>query len=200
MPRRNLLLAGLLLASACASPARKAPPPPAAEIPSDPEKLLPAVREAYDAGQYARGLALVKRLVEVSPDKVTAYDRIGSTYFALGRQEEALGMWDSALAMERDPKRKADLAASVALARRSLGLPDAPAEAGKPPPRPPKRKKTQKPVDPAEVEKLYRQGVARYANSEYMAATTLFMQVLVLDPKHEGARKAMERLKLKPAP
>lgn len=197
MTGRRAAAVVLLALTACAHPARR--PRAAADVPDDPQKLLSVVREAYAAGEYERGLAMVKHLLEISPDKVTAYDRIGSTYFALGRGTEAVGMWETALALEHDPKRRSDMAASLQLARRNLGLPEPPADVHRPPSVPVKKKKKPRPVDPVEVERLYQQGIDRYAKSEYMAATTLFMQVLTLEPKHEGARKALDRLRLKPA-
>ncbi|TPW17393.1 MAG: hypothetical protein FD126_3661 [Elusimicrobia bacterium] len=176
-------------------------------MPDTPDALLKASRDAYAAGQFARGLELVKRLIEVSPDKGVAYDRVGSVYFALGRGDEALGMWQTALALEKDPERKAGLTGSINLARRSLGLPDLPAP---PPPRvrrppvrkPPVKKGPQVPVltDKEEAQAAYQQGVEKYASGEYLAATTLFMKALDIDPTHEPARKALGRLKMKPAP
>lgn len=196
----------VLLAAGCAS-RRTAPPPVPEPIPDTPDALLKATRAAYAAGNFGRGLELVKRVLEVSPDKGVAYDRVGSIYFALGRGEEALGMWQSALALEKDPERKAGLAGSINVARRTLGLPDLP-----PPPlprvrRPPARKPTagKTPKTPArsdreEAQAAYLAGVEKYAAGEHLAATTLFMKALDIDPTHEPARKALERLKLKPAP
>ncbi|MDE2291862.1 MAG: hypothetical protein KGL53_07245 [Elusimicrobia bacterium] len=208
MRLRAPLLLGALAATACAAPRPASPPParaaavspvPDVDAGSDPKALLAAVRDAYSHGDYARGLALMKRVIEDSSDKVTAYDRIGSTYFALGRDGEALGMWERALSLEEDPKRKAELAGSIALARRSLGLPEPPAEGkGAPPPeKPPRPRKVRR--DPAASKKLYEEGVAKYADSEYLSATALFMKALELDPSDEAARKALKRLRLKPA-
>lgn len=199
-----LLAAGLLLA--CAGP-RATPPPAATEpVPDQPDALLKASREAYANGQFARGLELVKRLIEVSPDKGIAYDRVGSVYFALGRGDEALGMWETALALEKDPERKTGLTGSINLARRSLGMPDL---APPPPPRvlkPPVKKPPKKtPKVPALTDRemaqaAYNKGVEKYASGEYLAATTFFLEALDIDPTHEAARKALERLKMKPAP
>ncbi|MBI3300224.1 MAG: hypothetical protein HYZ75_18810 [Elusimicrobia bacterium] len=197
MPRRSFPAALAACALACSVPAPVAPPPSpvaSAELPRDPQVLRAAVRDAYAAGDFTRGLALVKRLLEVSTDKVTAYDAIGSIYFSLGRGAEAMGMWEAALPLETDPKRRAELAASVSLARRSLGLPEPkPAAAAKPPKKP---AKTQTPADPRRVELLYQEGLVKYAKGEYLAATTLFMRALELDPKHTPSIKALERLKL----
>lgn len=202
------LASGLIFG--CSSRQTPPPPPPLAApepVPDTPDALLKASRDAYASGQFARGLELVKRLIEVSPDKGVAYDRVGSVYFALGRGDEALGMWQTALALEKDPDRKAGLTGSINLARRSLGLPDLP---GPPPPRvrrppvrkPPVKKGPKVPVmtDRELAQAAYQKGVEKYASGEYMAATTLFMEALDVDPTHEQARKALERLKLKPAP
>lgn len=210
---RGLLV--LLLAAAavgCAGtpkPPPAPPPPPAAPepIPDTPDALLKATRDAYAQGNFSRGLELVKRVLEVSPDKGVAYDRVGSIYFSLGRGTEALGMWEAALALEKDADRKAGLTGTINVARRSLGLPDLPPP---PPPRvrrPPRKKPPVKrgpkvPVltDREEAQAAYTQGVEKYAAGEYLAATTLFMKALDIDPTHEPARKALERLKLKPTP
>ncbi|TBR20942.1 hypothetical protein EPO15_11610 [bacterium] len=203
-----LLSAGLFFA--CAGP--RATPPPAPEpVPDQPDALLKASRDAYASGQFSRGLELVKRLIEVSPDKGVAYDRVGSVYFALGRGDEALGMWETALALEQDPERKAGLTGSIMLARRSLGMPEAAPPAEPPPPRvkkppvkkPPKGKKPPKApalTDREMAQAAYDKGVEKYASGEYLAATTLFLEALDIDPTHEPARKALERLKMKPTP
>lgn len=202
------VLAAVLLAS-CASPqVPPAPPTPASPepVPDQPDALLKASRDAYAAGQFARGLELVKRLIEVSPDKGVAYDRVGSVYFALGRGDEALGMWQTALALEKDADRKAGLTGSINLARRSLGLPDlaptAPPRVRKPPAKKPPKKTPKGPVmtDRELAQAAYNKGVEKYASGEYLAATTFFMEALDIDPTHEPARKALERLRLKPAP
>lgn len=193
----------VLLAAACSSTPPPAPPPP--PVPDQPDALLKAAREAYSTGDFARGLGHVKRILEISPDKQSAYDRVGSVYFALGRGSEALGMWETALALERDPARKAALAGSINLARRSLGLAELPpaAEPAKPVRKPPRRRPApKKPAPPVMTDReaaqaAYEKGVERYAAGEYLAATTLFMEALDIDPTHDGARKALERLKLR---
>ena len=132
---------------------------------------------------------MVKRVLEVSPDKGVAYDRVGSIYFALGRGDEALGMWQTALAPEKDPERKAGLTGSINVARRTLGLPDLPVSAPprvrkKPARKPPTKKGPKVPVltDKEEAQAAYQEGVEKYASGEYLAATTLFMKALDIDP------------------
>jgi len=209
--RARLSLALAFLPLVACSGSKPVPPPPQtapvfAPVPDQPDALLKASREAYASGHFTRGLELVKRLIEVSPDKGVAYDRVGSVYFALGRGDEALGMWATALALEKDPERKSGLTGSINLARRSLGMlelaPPPPPRVRKPPPKKPSQKAPKGPVltDREAAQAAYNKGIEKYASGEYLAATTFFMEALDIDPTHEPARKALERLKLKPAP
>lgn len=93
----------------------------------------------------------------------------------------------------KDAARRRRLAASIALARRNLGLPgEAPA------PRRPSRKPSSRPAksDPAGSARQYKEGLRFYAEGSYLQATAAFLRALELDPGNEEARKALERLKL----
>ena len=113
-------------------------------------------------------------------------------------------MWETSLALEKDPARKAALSGSINLARRSMGMPDLAATAtpAKPVKKPVKKTPKKSPKTPIITDRelaqaAYNKGIEKYASGEYLAATTLFMETLDIDPTHEGARKALERLKLK---
>ena len=94
----------------------------------------------------------------------------------------------------------------IYLARRSLGIPEspppAPPRAKKPPAKKPPKKAPKLPAatDRETAQAAYDKGVEKYAAGEYLAATTFFLEALEIDPTHEGARKGLERLKMKPAP
>jgi len=215
--RIYLPAAALALLLACASPEAKQASPAQVPIPPSPppgaqppqelageasvQSMLSRIRDAYARGDYERGLALVKEILSLGKGTLSTYDRLGSTYFALGRYGEALTIWEKALQMEKNPERRKALADSVSLARSSLGLgepaaqgtPDAaPAPAAKP--RAPAKLK---PPDPAEIKELHRKGVEYYANGEYLAAATVYMRILALDPEDAQAKKALERLRMK---
>jgi tetratricopeptide (TPR) repeat protein len=174
-------------------PAPAAAPAAAEPLPTEMPQLLRAIEAAYRKGDYDRGLALVKRTLELQKSDVSTYDRLGSVYYVLGRSGEALTFWSKALPLERDAARRRRLEQSIALARRNLGLPDEPAAARPKPARPaPKPAR----ADPEGSARQYKEGLRFYAEGSYLQATAAFLRALELDPSNEEARKALERLKL----
>ncbi len=159
---------------------------------------LREIEAAYRKGDYDRGLALVKRTLELQKSDVATYDRLGSVYYVLGRSGEALTFWRKALTLEKDAARRRRLESSIALARRNLGLPDEPAAAPAPRPRRPVKAAPPPRVSPEESARHYKEGVRFYAEGSYLQATASFMRALELDPGNEEARKALERLRLQP--
>ncbi|MBI5242401.1 MAG: hypothetical protein HY922_01800 [Elusimicrobia bacterium] len=174
------------------------------------QDILSRIKSAYERGDYEGGLALVKEILSLKSGSLSVYDRIGSTYFALGRYAEALSIWQKAMQMEKNPKRRKALADSVALARRSLGLGEpepavpAPTPAAAKEPLAPKAPDSpvppaaeRKPADPAEIERLHEKGVEHYAGGEYLQAAAVYMRILELDPDDARAKKALERLRMR---
>ncbi|MBI4061118.1 MAG: hypothetical protein HY403_06780, partial [Elusimicrobia bacterium] len=159
---------------------------------------------AYRKGDYDRGLALVKRVYELKKADVTTLDRVGSIYYVLGRYGEALTVWQRALPLEKNRRRRRELSKSITVARQTLGLGPAaePRVIGKRPAKPkPAAKKA--PPDQRLIARLYQQGVKHYAAGEYLQATTIFLRIVELDPGNVKAAKALERLHLEgaaPAP
>lgn len=186
------------------TPAPVAAPAPAIESPqaTHPEpvtlsELLAGIEAAYRKGNYDRGLALVKRVYELKQNDVTTLDRVGSIYYVLGRYGEALTVWQRALPLEKNLRRRKELSQSITVARQTLGL----GPEGQAAPRPAVRPKTPKPPaaaapDKALVERLYQSGVRHYAAGEYLQATTIFLRIAQLDPGNIKAAKALERLHL----
>ena len=194
---------GIASAPAAPAPARPAAAPAAVEPDSRslPE-LLNRIEAAYRSGDYEMGLALVKRVLEMEQTDVTALDRVGSVYYVLGRYGEALTIWQRALLLEKDPRRRRELERSILVARSSLGL--APETGG---PVSKKRGKgavrRAKAASPEEVDEIYKKGVKHYARGEFLQATAAFLRVLELDPGNPKATKALERLRIgsnQPAP
>lgn len=201
------LIIGLAL-SACAGPEPipPAPPPIAAPTVVEPEpvtlsELLAGIEKAYRKGDYDRGLALVKRVYELKQNNVTTYDRVGSIYYVLGRYGEALTVWQQALPLEKNLKRRKELSQSISVARATLGLgPEgkgAPEPSGGKMPLPHAVKR--RAPDKALIERLYQNGVRHYAAGEYLQAATIFLRIAKLDPGNPKAAKALERLHLEGA-
>lgn len=182
------------------------PAPVAAPVPAAPEpvtlaELLAGIEGAYRKGDYERGLALVKRVYELKQTDVTTYDRVGSIYYVLGRYGEALTVWQQALPLEKNLRRRRELAQSIAVARHTLGLGPASGPAAAPAPSAvrPKPPSPAAAPDKAFIERLYQTGVRHYAAGEYLQATTVFLRLQQLDPGNLKAAKALERLNLEGA-
>jgi len=182
------------------------PAPVAAPAIAEPEpvtlpELLAGIEKAYRKGDYDRGLALVKRVYELKQADVTTLDRVGSIYYVLGRYGEALTIWQQALPLEKNLRRRKELSQSITVARQTLGLgtEGRPAAAPSKPVKPPKPSVPAAAVDKALVERLYQQGVRHYAAGEYLQAATIFLRVAKLDPGNPKAAKALERLHLEGA-
>ena len=201
------MLAALVLAACADTPQKSAPvdvSPKPERAAAEPEpttlpELLRAIESAYRKGNYERGLALVQKAYQLGGNNVTALDRIGSVYYVLGRYGEALTIWQRALPLEKDLKKRAELENSIAVTRRTLGLSEPAAVAAVPKPRP--KKPAKKPVrsDPKdEIARLYKAGVKYYTAGEYLQATTAFLRILELDPDNADAKKALERLRSAP--
>jgi len=208
----------VLALAACAGPApRSAPPAPAAvgtaqdagALPTTLPEILSQVKAAYHDGDYARGLALVKRALELKQADVSTFDSIGSVYYVLGRYGEALSMWGQALPLEHDLRRRRRLEQTIAVTRSSLGLPEEPLSqpsattavgSDQTTTSGPASNEEEIPAkaDPKQVSQLYTQGVKYYAEGQYLQATTMFLRVLELDPGNADATKALERLRLEP--
>lgn len=197
-------LAVVLALGACAGPdpVPPAPPPVAAPAPApvEPEpvtlgELLAGIEAAYRKGDYNRGLDLVKRVYELKQADVSTLDRVGSIYYVLGRYGEALTVWQRALPLEKNLRRRRELSQSITTARHTLGLGPEGKPAGAPvipvKPSTPKSK-----PDQALIERLYQSGVRHYAAGEFLQAATIFLRIVQLDPGNLKAAKALERLHL----
>lgn len=209
---RNTVLTALicvLALGACVGPDPVVTPPapvaPAAPIVVEPEpttlgELLAGIEAAYRKGDYNRGLALVKRVYELKQADVSTLDRVGSIYYVLGRYGEALTVWQRALPLEKNLRRRRELSQSITTARHTLGL----GPEGKPAPLPPVAAKPKPKVpavapDKALIERLYQSGVRHYAAGEFLQAATIFLRIKQLDPGNLKAAKALERLHLEGA-
>jgi len=199
-----------LVLAACAGPEPIASVPAAAPAvaaaTAEPEpvtlpELLAGIEKAYRKGDYDRGLALVKRVYELKQNDVTTYDRVGSIYYVLGRYGEALTVWQQALPLEKNIKRRKELSQSITVARQTLGLgPEGKAATAlKGEKAPPPRAVIKRPPDKALIERLYQTGVRHYAAGEYLQAATIFLRIAKLDPGNLKAAKALERLHLEDA-
>lgn len=165
------------------------------------DELLYRIEFANTRGDQGRVEALLKDVIELEPESVTALERLGSLRFLTGRYLEANQTWEAALKLETREKEIESLRTYMKLAaERASGkvlpgdfaptVPVAPA-AAKPPSSAPA---TRRAGDPRDVQALYQKGVEHYARGEYLQASGMFLRIIAIDPENEQARKALERI------
>lgn len=185
------------------------------------DELLYRVEFANTRGDQGRVESLLKDVIELEPESVTALERLGSLRYLTGRYLEANQMWEAALKLETREKEIESLRTYMKLAaERASGkqlpgglapaaaveaepaapepAPDAaPAPVAAPPARPspaPAAPPAAKRADPRDVQVLYQKGVEHYARGEYLQASAMFLRIIQIDPENEQARKALERI------
>jgi len=185
------------------------------------EELLYRVEFANTRGDQGRVESLLKDVIELEPESVTALERLGSLRYMTGRFLEANQVWEAALKLETREKEIESLRTYMKLAtERASGkvmpggfAPLAPAATAPAEPEPapapidsPKAtqaapaapvdspKANQKRGDPRDVQVLYQKGVEHYARGEYLQASAMFLRIIQIDPENQQARKALERI------
>jgi len=174
------------------------------------DELLYRVEHAHTRGDHGRVETLLKDVIELEPESVTALERLGSLRYLAGRYVEANQIWEAALKLETRGKELESLRAYMKLAaERASGktlpggfAPTAPAPAAPAPeaaaaPAPeagPARPAARPAGDRRDVQSLYQKGVEHYARGEYLQASGMFLRIIQIDPENEQARKALERI------
>lgn len=158
------------------------------------QELLYRVEAAHNREEHDKVLSLLGDILTLEPHNVTALERVGSSYFILGRYEKALRSWERAYPLERDARERRALIQYMNQARAKLGL--RPVGGPAKPARQQQRRKVRR-SDPRNVQRLYQKGVEHYARGEYLQATAMFMRILQIDPENAQAQKALNRLKRK---
>ncbi len=183
------------------------------------DELLFRVEFAHTRGDQTRVEVLLKDVIELEPNSVTALERLGSVRYLAGRYLEATSIWEAALKLETREKEVESLRMYLKLAAERVGgsgmpgglapgatatptsgldpaiLP-APAAAAAPPPAavPAPPPSASRGGDPRDVQALYQKGVEHYARGEYLQASGMFLRIIQIDPENEQARKALERI------
>ncbi|MBI4375001.1 MAG: hypothetical protein HY549_00985 [Elusimicrobia bacterium] len=180
------------------------------------DELLYKVEAANNRRDYHQVLQLLQDIEEIDPTNVTALERVGSTYFVLGKYDAALATWRKALPLEIKPKEIEALKEYMKQAEEKLGrkevtlpggitapvtetlLKPAGEAAGLPTPAEAEKAALQRVPgsrgDPRDISALYQRGVEHYARGEYLQATAMFLRILQIDPSNAQAKKALARI------
>lgn len=176
------------------------------------DELMWKVEYAHTRGDAVKSEALLADALYLEPDNVMALERLGSQRYLAGRYSEAIDAWETALKHETREDELKSLLEYLVLAREQSsgkalpgGVAPAPAPAPAAAPAPVPRSGLEVPVptrrgassgegDLRDVERLYQNGVERYARGEYLEASAMFLRILRIDPSNEQARRALERI------
>ncbi|MBI4422386.1 MAG: hypothetical protein HY554_01585 [Elusimicrobia bacterium] len=151
--------------------------------------------QAFARRDYQTAFEEARDAQELAPDDPKALKRLGSALFMLSHHFEAIAAWESALELERSPVERANLQGYIERSKKAL-------EAGaKPEPAKPRAAAAAAPqprapaLDPRAVERLYQQGMERYARGELDQAAAAFERILASEPRNAPALKALERIR-----
>lgn len=148
---------------------------------------LTRANSAIEAGRYRDAIELSLAVLKLDAQNSSAWENLGTAYFALKDYEKSYDAWEKALEYEKSPAVRTAIQGYLKTIARV------------------KEKRPSKSVvvessersllSPAEIEKLYNQGVDLYIRREFEAAKKLFEEILQSDPNNVEARKALRRVK-----
>lgn len=150
----------------------------------DIERWLAGAAEALEAGRYDEAVDLSRRVLRLDDASLPAWENLGTAYFAVGAYPQSLEAWERAYKLERDPARRAAIAAAIKSVRAVMTRA----------PRPKAAESMRSPASPQEIQRLYNQGVDHYTGGRLEEAKAAFERVLALDSAYAPAAKALRRV------
>lgn len=147
------------------------------------DRLLTQASAAIEDGRYNDVVSLAEEVLKRDPDNLSAWEDLGIAYFAQSDYPASAAAWEKALALEKDPARRALLETQLRSVRNLMQRP--------------KHAAPRAPVAPVPVERvqqLYSQGLDAYAAGQLDKAKAAFEQALSLDPGNTEVRKALNRV------
>ena len=148
------------------------------------QELLAQAAVALDTGRYDEAIDDSLKVIHETPDNVTAWENLGTAYFAIGDYQNSLTAWEKAFALEKDPKRRQAMTSYINSLRKLMTKPKPQrVEAGQ-----------RLTVSPQEIQRLYNQGIDYYTAGQLENAKATFERVVALDPAYLPAKKALRRV------
>ena len=145
---------------------------------------------AFRQYEYDKVIQLAKQVIELDDSNVLAYKRMGAAYHALKRYPEALAALQKAFQHESDTEGRKNLRSYIS-ALQALIKRGQEAAASQPVARAPARPAG---FTPADIERLYEQGVEFYSRGQLRESAECFRQILEVDPNNKSARLALRRV------
>ncbi|MBI5881989.1 MAG: type IX secretion system membrane protein PorP/SprF [Elusimicrobia bacterium] len=192
--RAELFLAQLELVTGLKRPAETVQVPGAYEL----AVKLTQANAAIDEGRYDDAAALSLEVLRIDPENVTAWQNLGTAYFALKNYIGSTKAWKRALELEKSPAIRAAIKGYLKSIERALER--APARPAPAAPTPAAPAPAQPTLPRAEIEDMYNRAVDHYTRGELTQARELLEKILAADPNYIEAQKALRRIKQELAP
>lgn len=147
-------------------------------------QMLTEAGAALEAGKYDEAIDLSLKVLGLEPNNLSAWENLGTAYFAIGDYMNSLTAWEKAVSLEKNPARRSALAGYISSIRKLLARP-----------KPQRVEGGQRlTVSPQEIQRLYNQGVDYYTAGQLENAKATFLRVIDLDPAYVPAKKALRRV------
>ncbi|MEK7858735.1 MAG: tetratricopeptide repeat protein [Elusimicrobiota bacterium] len=157
------------------------------------EQKLTKAASALEDGRYEEVIELSLAVVREDPNNLTAWENLGTAYFATADYTAALNAWEKAYALQTEPSKRSVVKGYLRSIRSILSRPRPPK-----PVRPAMEPRAT--ASPEEVQQLYNRGVDYYTAGQLEKAKQTFEQVLRVDPSNVPAEKALKRVNEELAP
>lgn len=152
------------------------------------EQILTQASTAIEEGRYELAIELSESALREDPTLISAWENLGTSYFALRDYENSLRAWEKATILEKSPARRTLLADYIKSIKKVMARRQArPSITEKPKPLVPK-------ASAAEIQRLYNDGVDYYSSGQLEKARALFQKILDMDPLYGPAVKALRRV------
>ncbi|MFA6317806.1 MAG: type IX secretion system membrane protein PorP/SprF [Elusimicrobiota bacterium] len=153
---------------------------------------LSAANNAIEEGRYDDAVAFSLEVLRLDAVNVTAWQNLGTAYFALKDYENSTKAWKRALDLEKSPAIRAAIRGTLKSIERALDASKAkrPAAAAPAAPAP-----AQPSIPKAELEEMFNAAVDHYTRGELTQARELLEKILAADPGYIEAQKALRRIR-----
>lgn len=167
------------------------------------EQILARASLAIEEGRYDDVVSLSREVLREDEANLSAWENLGTSYFAIGDYEPALVAWERASALEKNPARRSLLRGYMKSIRGLLAgrrtpaqAPPSAGEAPAPPPETlrPTTSEERLRLSPRDIQKVYNAGVDYYTAGQLEKAKDAFEEVLRSDPAYVPAVKALRRV------
>jgi len=157
---------------------------------------LTRANAALEEGDYEEAVNHSLAVLRVEPDNASAWENLGTAYFALKQYDDSMKAWNRAYQLEKSPAIRTAIRGyikSVTRAKEKTPERAAPVQVA-PPLRAPALPVRPR-ISPQQASSMYSLALDHYTRREFKEAKALLEQILEGDPENVEASKALRRVK-----